>query len=141
MITKLNFENVIPTQKQIDDLYILLSERKHFISHNILPTKKEHQEFVSNNPYLAWYLIRRRTDLIGSVYVQNDNSIGININGAVKEDIAQIILYIKSNHKPLSAVKSQRRGEFFINVSSDNEDLLRILNEIGAKEIQRSFVV
>jgi len=141
MITKLNFENVIPTQKQIDDLYLLLSERKYFISHNILPTKKEHQEFVSNNPYLAWYLIRRRTDLIGSVYVQNDNSIGININSAVKEDITQIILYIKSNHKPLSAVKSQRREEFFINVSSNNEQLLGILNEIGAREIQRSFIV
>ena len=141
MITKLNFENVIPTQKQIDDLYLLLSERKYFISHNILPTKKEHQEFVSNNPYLAWYLIRRRTDLIGSVYVQDDNSIGININNLVKEDIINIISYIKSEHKPLSAVKSQRRGEFFINVSSNNEQLLGILNEIGAREIQRSFIV
>lgn len=141
MTTNLKFETIIPTQKQIDDLYKLLSERKYFISHNILPTKKEHQEFVSNNPYLAWYLIHRGRDLIGSVYVQDDNSIGININNLVKEDIVNIISYIKSEHKPLSAVKSQRRGEFFINVSSDNEHLLGILNEIGAKEIQRSFVV
>ena len=141
MTTNLKFETIIPTQKQIDDLYKLLSERKYFISHNILPTKKEHQEFVSNNPYLAWYLIRKRTDLIGSVYVHHDNSIGININNAVKENITDIILYIKSKHKPLSAVKSLRRGEFFINISSDNEELLTTLKEIGAKEIQRSFIV
>jgi hypothetical protein len=141
MTTNLKFETIIPTQKQIDDLYKLLSERKYFISHNILPTKKEHQEFVSNNPYLAWYLIRKSKDLIGSVYVHHDNSIGININNAVKENITDIILYIKSKHKPLSAVKSQRRGEFFINISSDNEELLTTLKEIGAKEIQRSFIV
>jgi len=90
---------------------------------------------------LAWYLIRKSKDLIGSVYVHHDNSIGININNAVKENITDIILYIKSKHKPLSAVKSQRRGEFFINISSDNEELLTTLKEIGAKEIQRSFIV
>ena len=53
----LKFERIIPTQNQIDELFFLLQSRKYFISHKTPPSKKEHSDFVSEHPYLVWYLI------------------------------------------------------------------------------------
>ena len=79
--------------------------------------------------------------LAGTQYVHTDNSIGLNVNQSKKEDVSEIISFIKANHKPLPSVKSIRRGDFFMNVSSDNGDLIKCLQQLGKEEIQRSFVV
>lgn len=141
MTIKLHYENIIPNQKQIDDLYNLLLEREFSISHHTIPTKEEHEKFVINFPYLAWYIIRKGNDLCGSVYIQNDNSIGINFNKLTLEDVEDIISFIKANHKPLNAIKSVRRGEFLINVPSNNEELIVILHQLKKKEIQKTFIL
>ena len=136
----LDFEKIIPTSKQVSDLYKLLLDRKTSISHKDIPSLKEHNMFVLSNPYIAWYLIYKKKKLIGSLYVQSDNSIGLNINQSEKKDISEIISFIKVNHKPLPSIKSVRRGEFFINVASENFDMIKVLNELGKNEIQRSFI-
>ena len=138
---KLDFEKIVPTSNQVSDLYKLLLDRKFSISHNDIPSLDEHNKFVLLHPYVAWYLIYKSENLVGSLYVHSDNSIGLNINQSTKEDISEIISFVKANHKPLPPVKSARRGEFFINVSSNNEDLIRCLQQLGKEEIQRSFVV
>ena len=137
----LNFEKIIPTSKQVNDLYELLLNRKNSISHDILPSLKEHNKFVLENPYIAWYLIHKRETLIGSLYLQTDNSIGLNINQATQQDVSEIISFINTHHKPLPSIKSVRRGEFFMNVASGNKHLIEILENLGKEEIQRSFVV
>ena len=136
----LDFEKIIPTSKQVSDLYKLLLDRKTSISHKDIPSLKEHNMFVLSNPYIAWYLIYKKKKLIGSLYVQSDNSIGLNINQSEKKDISEIISFIKVNHKPLPSIKSVRRGEFFINVAPDNFEMIKVLNELGKNEIQRSFI-
>ena len=73
------FEKIIPTKNQLEKLYLLLSDRKYSISHNKLPSSKEHSEFVLENPYIEWYLLYKDSNLLGSVYLQSDNSIGINL--------------------------------------------------------------
>ena len=93
---------------QIRVLYDLLSKRKHFISHTEMPSYEEHNDFVSKNPYLAWYLISRGGEFRGSVYVQVDNSIGINFVLPNEEDIAVCCL-LSGCHKPLPMIQSVRR--------------------------------
>lgn len=137
----LTFEKIIPTQNQNDELFFLLNSRKYSISHTNLPSKNEHSEFVSAHPYRVWYLIYRNKNLIGSVYLQTDNSIGIDLIEYHENDILSVIKYIKNNYKPHSSIKSVRRDEFFINVSSENSHLIKILKNLDRNEIQRSFLV
>ena len=137
----LKFEKVVPTLSQINDLYLLLKKRSHAISHSALPTQNEHCKFVSENPYLEWYLIYKSKELIGSVYLQSDNSIGLNIIESTKQNISEIISFIRAHHNPLPSIKSVRREEFYVNVASDNEELIKILQQLGKGEIQRSFVI
>ena len=122
-------------------MYELLLDRKNSISHTDIPSLDEHNKFVLSYPYVAWYLIYKSEKLVGSLYVHSDNSIGLNVNQSTKEDVSEIISFIKANHKPLPSVKSVRRRDFFMNVSSDNGDLIKCLQQLGKEEIQRSFVV
>ena len=75
----INFEKILPNEEQIYKLYMLLQNRKYKISHKFSPSFEEHKTFVHQNPYLVWYLINKNNTLIGSVYLNNDNSIGINL--------------------------------------------------------------
>lgn len=137
----IKFERIVPTQSQIDELFFLLKSRKYFISHKTLPSKKEHFDFVHGHPYLVWYLIFKNKNLIGSVYLQSDNSIGIDLTEYRENDILSVIQHIKNNHKPLPSIKSVRRDEFFINVSNNNTHLIKILQNLDKIEIQRSFLI
>ena len=137
----LKFEKIIPTQNQNDELFSLLNNRKYSISHTSTPSKKEHSDFVSEHPYLVWYLIYKNKNLIGSVYLQTDNSIGIDLIEYYENEILLVFKYIKNNHKPLPSIKSVRGDEFFMNVSSENTNLIKILKNLDKYEIQRSFLV
>ena len=139
----LKFEKIIPTQNQNDELFFLLNNRKYSISHTSTPSKKEHSDFVSEHPYLVWYLIykNKNKNLIGSVYLQTDNSIGIDLIEYYENEILLVFKYIKNNHKPLPSIKSVRGDEFFMNVSSENTNLIKILKNLDKYEIQRSFLV
>jgi len=137
----LKFEKIIPTQNQNDELFFLLNNRKYSISHTSTPSKKEHSDFVSEHPYLVWYLIYKNKNLIGSVYLQTDNSIGIDLIEYYENEILLVFKYIKNNHKPLPSIKSVRGDEFFMNVSSENTNLIKILKNLDKYEIQRSFLV
>ena len=137
----IKFEKVIPTKVQVKKLYLMLLNRKHSISHNKLPSSKEHNKFVLKNTYIDWYLIYKNKYLLGSVYIQKDNSIGINLDQPIKDDVLEVIKYIKNNHRPLRPIKSLRRGGFFLNVASDDLVLIKILNKLKKNEIQRSFLI
>ena len=78
---------------------------------------------------------------IGSVYVQSDNSIGINLIDYYEQDVLDVINYIKDKHKPLSPIPSVRSNAFFINVASKNTKLIQILKELEHREIQRSYLL
>jgi|688.fasta_scaffold338112_3 hypothetical protein len=137
----MKFEKIIPDNSQIEKLYLLLSKRKYPISHDQLPPPREHHEFVLNNPYEHWYLISRVNKLCGTVYIQSDNCVGINLINPNKDDVLKVINFVKKTHLPLPGAKSLRRKDFFVNISSSNIEMLEILNELDIKEIQRSFVI
>ena len=70
-------ERITGTKAQIFNLYELLKKREKTISHKILPSFKEHTHFVRNHPYRIWYLIKSKNQFIGSVYLLNNNCLGI----------------------------------------------------------------
>ena len=81
-----------------------------------------------------------REKSIGNVYVQFDNSIGLNINKKINESqIEEILMKLTDQLLPLKAVPSVRYGKFFMNVSSKNIELQDKLKNIGLVEGQRSF--
>ena len=138
---KLEFEKIIPSDEQIDDLFTLLKSRKYTISHSATPAKSKHIQFVSEHPYVVWYLIYKDKALLGSVYIQLDNSIGIDLLEYNNENVLEVINYIKDNHQPLPAIKSVRRSEFFVNVAPENAEFLLTLKNLDKGEIQRSFAI
>ena len=73
------FEEVNSTPEIIDNLFHLLSKRKHSISHEKMPEYDEHAKFVTNHPYRKWWTVRKEDKLIGSVYLTDGNAIGINL--------------------------------------------------------------
>lgn len=137
----IKFEEIIPTDNQIDELYGLLKSRKFSISHKNVPSKIEHHDFICDHPYVVWYLLYKNSSLIGSVYIQFDNSIGLNLIEYYEEDVLTVINYIKNYHDPLPSIKSIRRGEFFLNIASENTSLIAIMKNLKKSEIQRSFII
>ena len=124
-----------------DLLYELLSKRSYSISHKVLPTKIEHIKFINSKPYRFWAIIFDNDNLIGSFYIQNDNSIGVNLRKVNKEIVQYLLQFISINIKPREAIKSKIPDYFFINVPYDNIKLKKILSDLKFKPIQVSYKI
>ena len=124
------FEEIIPNKEQIKTLYDLLRKRKNNISHHNLPSIEEHSIFVKNSPYRYWFLVKYNSEIIGSVYVQHDNSIGINFDlNSVKFTFKEFIKKLEMIVLPKPSIKSKRYGNFFIYISPLNLDLQKWLKD------------
>lgn len=139
---EINFIKVIPNKSQVDILFELLKQRLNSISHDSTPSFDEHKSFVENHPYRAWYLLINKNLTIGSVYLTNENSIGINmIDFYDDKDIQYIFEFIQLNYSPLPPMKSMRRKDFHINVSPNNQNLLDCLKRLDKRCIQSTFLI
>ena len=78
---------------------------------------------------------------IGTVYVQYDNSIGINLAPEFSNKIIQTIEVITLTLKPLKPIPSVRSSHFIINVPSDDQQFSRALEEMGAPLIQKTYQI
>ena len=135
-------ERVKPTSDQIVRLFHQLENRAHGISHKQLPSFEAHRHFVESSPYRAWFIIKRGDVDLGSIYVQFDNSVGINCSEDVlSSELGDVLERLYIELTPLEAIPSVRFGDFFLNVASTNLDLQKKLVDIGYCETQRTFVV
>ena len=140
-VFKLNLEKVIPNDKQILRLFKSLESRSHVISHKEMPEYSSHVEFVQNNPYRVWYMVNLNNIFVADLYVQNDNSIGLNnfenleVN-AIREVLE--ILFIKIT--PLQAIPSKRFGKFFFRISSSNFILQKKIESLGYFSSEITYV-
>lgn len=128
----------------VDDsgaLFELLKRRIYSISHNKLPTKDEHLAFIKTHPYRYWAMILEKGCPIGTVYLQKDNSIGLNILEPSKHLISEVLLHIRENFLPSSEIKSKIPPYFFINAPCENEKLNELLLELEAIPIQISYKI
>ena len=138
----IEFERLCNNEHQIVALYDLLSKRNHRISHQRMPSYAEHYDFVINHPYRAWFLLKQYQEYIGSFYISDQNTIGINIlDGFLSEVIPLIIFKVKSSFSPLPPIKSVRSGFFSVNVAPDNVNLIAGLERFGCKLAQVSYVI
>ena len=120
-------------------LYDLLKKRNYNISHSVLPDFKTHKKFVENNPYLHWYIFSFNEKAIGTFYIKDDNSIGINTNEPTKKIINEILDFILDNFSPNKGIPSEIPDYFFINVSQNNNLLKDIVSSLGYMPIQVSY--
>lgn len=129
------------TEEDADNLFQLLQKRPHSISHQVCPSKQEHLNFINSNPYRYWAIIYDGDYLAGSLYIQNDNSIGLNLLQPDKVLVRRILQYILFTIKPLNEIKSKVPSYFYINVAHSNDALKTILDELGFAAIQISYKV
>ena len=138
----MELDTVIPTSTQIEVLYKQLKNRSLSISHKLLPSYDIHKEFVVNHPYREWFIVKNSQEVLGNVYVQFDNSVGLNCDSSITEhQITEILKTIVSTITPLASKPSVRFGGFFLNVSSENLDLQKKLSRLGLVETQRTYVL
>lgn len=132
---------VLPTEDQAKLLYQQLCQRTDSISHVALPSYESHKEFVANHPYRAWFIIQQNYIVLGNIYIQYDNSIGLTCYDEITETQIRTILDLVSYKlRPLDPVPSVRVGKFFLNVAASNIHLQEKLKKLGLKESQRSFI-
>ena len=124
-----------------DILYDLLKKRHFSISHYITPTIDEHYAFIKSNPYRKWMMVFKDNRIIGTFYIQKNNSIGINFLLLNKKIISKILKYIHQNFEPLPEVKSKVPPYFYINVSLLNKKLAQILDILDSVPIQVSYKI
>lgn len=137
----MEFEKVIPNANQIKVLYNQLKHRVFNISHKHMPSFAEHELFVKNHPYREWLIFNERNKPIGNVYIQYNNSIGLNCDSNLtSHQIEKILNAVYASFTPLPAIPSVRNGEFFLNIASANLDLQKILDALGFIEIEKTFV-
>lgn len=136
------FEAVKPTGQQEKVMYDLLLGRKHVISHKTIPPFSTHVDFVRNNPYRSWYIVKCNDVAVGTFYISKDNTIGINIDDEKhREVVPKIIEYVKSNYDPLPEIKSVRGDIFVINVPRTNNHLTDALDNLGVEILQTSYLI
>jgi hypothetical protein len=140
-LSVISFEKFTGAEHQGDVLYELLKKRKHNISHKSNPTKYEHNKFINNHPYRAWYLILKNNKYIGSTYVLKNNCISINFINEDFEILSSVLKFIFKHYKPLKEIKSERPPNFYINVPPNNKKIRFELNKIGAKKIQITYAL
>ena len=140
-MNKINFKKISYKNSHIEILYELLKNRKFSISHRTLPSYESHKKFIKENPYHIWYFVFNENEVIGTVYIHKNNSIGINLLEISEELITVILEFVISNHTPQKEIKSSIPNFFYINVSSENHELASILKGAGLKKIQETFEI
>jgi len=120
-------------------LFDLLKQRVHSISHIKTPTWDEHEAFVKANPYRYWAIILEDDCAIGTFYLQDNNSVGLNINKPTLYLVSQVLTNIRKKFEPLGEKKSKVPPYFYVNASCGNQKLGRLLIQCEAKPIQISY--
>lgn len=122
------------SSKDIKFLYELLRERdpKANISHKKMPTFQEHGEFVKSKPYKKWYVIKFENQKIGSVYLTEQNEIGIFIKKEYQgNNFGNQILKLLINKNP--------EKRFLANVNPKNKKSINFFKKNNFKLIQHTY--
>jgi len=119
-------------------LYQLLEERplRANISHNRMPSKAEHRDFVRFHHYREWFIFD-----YGAIYLTDLNEIGVATlkehqgKGYARKAI-ELIVRLK---KPLPEVKGLRCGHFIANINPDNKASIKLFEGLGFRHIQNTY--
>ena len=93
------------------------------------------------NPYRYWAIILENDCPIGTFYLQDNNSVGLNINEPTLYLVSQVLTNIRTKFKPLGEKKSKVPPYFYVNAPYSNEKLGQLLIHCDAKPIQISYKI
>ena len=115
-------------------LYDLLEERDSIvnISHKRMPTWEEHVKFVKSKPYSKWYVIYNNDEKIGSIYLSNQNEIGIHLLKKYENES----IYLESIKKLMLL---NLKIKFRVNVSPKNKNYIVLFKKLGFKMVQHTY--
>jgi GNAT superfamily N-acetyltransferase len=126
-------------------LYEILKERLTLenvnISHTIMPTWEEHQEFIhrycsgdKTHPYKKWYIIKLFKTMVGHCYLTQQNEIGVFV---AKKFWGQGI-----GPSAIKALMLREPEAFYIaNINPENERSKKIFENLGFKLIQHTYKI
>ena len=126
-------------EDHVKKLFFFLNKRRFNISNKKITDYETHHNFVKNNPYRKWFLVKSNHDYIGSIYVLYNNGIGIDLDESNYNLIQYILDIFLSIVKPLMEVPSLRTNKFHINIPPENEKLIEICKNLGAKKTQCTY--
>ncbi len=129
-------------QEHADILYAMLQQKTHVISHHAIPSYEDHIDFIRNNPYRTWYLVKSNDRYVGHVYLlDQNNTMGLVFNNPKQEEVKFAIDYLKANYDPLPAIRSVRTSYFIVNIAPTNEKLAQIINDLEGEAIQTTYIL
>jgi len=116
-------------------LYQLLEERdpEANISHQSMPTYRQHIEFCRRKPYPYWYIIQADGEWVGSIYLTNQREVGIAIfkqhQGKGYGTVA------------VKKLMKKHPGKFLANISPHNPNSVKFFKQFGAQLIQNTYLL
>lgn len=143
MITLVDLKDMTP-HRAVDLTWQLLDERPEeaSISHREMPTWTQHQHYVMNHNYRAWYaVVNDSGTAVGTVLLTQHNEIGVAIlamhqrRGYARQAITELM----RKHPPHPAVPGQRVGRFLANVNPNNAASIALFTGMGARLIQNTY--
>jgi hypothetical protein len=135
-------ENIQESSENIKASYKLYKTRPkyHLISAKKALKYVDHIKFVKKNPYRRWYIIKFNKKFIGTIYFTLENSIGYYILDNYIKYTKVIFLKLLTKIKPLPKKLSINQENFTINISPKNIKYQNIINNMGGKIIQKTFI-
>lgn len=141
--------NVYEVPEAVGVLYRLLKERAEEndpyinISHRVLPSWAQHNEFFFSHPFAIWYLIKFGVEWLGYISVTHRNEVGIVLfrkfrdmgygTTAVKMLIEMV--------PPLPAIPSKCPGHFVANINPKNKRSIRMFESLGFQHVQNTYAL
>ena len=139
----ITFMDVYLHPSAAETLFDLLQRRTatEAISHAAPPSFDKHLEFFNSRPYLHWYFVEVNGALAGTLYVTDENTIGLSIADQFTSLRPAILRKAITEHEPLPAIPSKRVGRFAINVSPRNNDLIADVIAAGGAHVQNTYLL
>lgn len=132
-MTTINLVSVHQLADSESILYQLLCERTADmnISHARMPTIREHMQFVSSMPYLAWYLIIVEGVQVGAIYLTRQREVGIFILNAHKGK--------GYGRSAIAALRLKHQGPILANINPHNARSIKFFEQLGATQLQVTY--
>ena len=94
-----------------------------------------------SHPYRDWFLVKFEGDFVGSIYISNENTVGINISNSENEAVVGAIIgFVKGQYQPLDAIPSVRPA-FSVNVPPTDIGLVNALSNLDFALAQYTFLL
>lgn len=122
------------TKSDCPFLYNLLSERdpRINISHKKMPPYHKHVKFVMSKPYSVWYIVNYKNQKVGSIYLTNQDEIGIFLERKIKyKGIGRQALNLLMKRHP--------RSRYLANINPKNIKSVMFFQKNGFHLIQHTY--